>query len=60
MFDHLWVDVRVSGQIYAVNALYRPSTQLSNDEYESFLTASQDILTKLQITMLTPVCLHLT
>ena len=38
----------MGGKIYSVNALYRPSSQNTNDEYETFLTASHDILTKLQ------------
>ena len=48
LFEHLWVDIRVRGKLYAVNALYRPSTQTSNDEYDTFLTAANDILSKLQ------------
>ena len=36
LFDHLWEDIRVRGQIFAVNALYRPSRQTSNNDYETF------------------------
>ena len=46
-FEHLWVDVKVKGKIYAVNALYRPSTQTSSEEYETFLAASDNVLSRL-------------
>ena len=36
LFEHLWVDVKVKGNIYAINALYRPSTQTSAADYETF------------------------
>ena len=36
------------GKLYSVNALYRPSTQTTNDEYDTFLTAANDILSELQ------------
>ena len=48
MFEHLCVDIKVAGKIYAVNALYRPSTQTSVDDYTNFLTVTEDILTKLE------------
>ena len=47
MFEHLWVDIKVAGKIYAVNALYRPSTQTSSEDYENFLSFSEVILRKL-------------
>ena len=47
MFEHLWVDIKVAGLIYAVNALYRPSSQTSADDYNNFLTVTEEILTKL-------------
>ena len=47
MFEHLWVDVKVKGLIYAINALYRPSTQTSVSDYQTFLTAADEVLTKL-------------
>ena len=48
LFEHIWVDVKVCGKIYSVNALYRSSTQISIDDYQTFLSATEDILTKLQ------------
>ena len=46
-FEHLWVDIKVKGRIYAVNALYRPSTQTSSQEHEIFLAAADNVLSKL-------------
>ena len=46
-FEHLWVDIKVKDRIYAVNALYRPSTQTSSQEYETFLAAADNVLTRL-------------
>ena len=43
----MWVDVKVKGIIYAINALYRPSTQTSSADYDTFLTTAEDIMTKL-------------
>ena len=36
VFDHLWVDIKVCEKTHSVNALYRPSTQTTSDDYESF------------------------
>ena len=47
LFEHLWVDVTVKGKIYAINAMYRPSTQTSTEDYNTFLTAADEILTNL-------------
>ena len=47
-FDHLLVDIKVREKIYSVNALYRPSSQTTSDDYENFLTVTKNILTKLQ------------
>ena len=41
------VDIKVKDRIYAVNALYRPSTQTSSQEYETFLAAADNVLTRL-------------
>ena len=37
----------MKGKIYAINALYRPSTQTSTEDYNTFLTAADEILTNL-------------
>ena len=38
------MDIKVKGRIYAVNALYRPSTQTSSQEHEIFLAAADNVL----------------
>ena len=52
LFEHLWVDITVKGKIYAINAVYRPSTQTSSEEYTNFLTAAEEIMTKLDSQLL--------
>ena len=43
-YEHIWVDVKVNDKTYSINALYRPSTDNTNDKYEEFLIESEKIL----------------
>ena len=47
LYEHIWVDITVKGKVYAINAIYRPSTQTIAEEYNTFLTAADEIMTKL-------------
>ena len=46
-YEHIWADVKVNEKIYSINALYRPSTDNTNDKYEEFLTESETLLQRL-------------
>ena len=46
-YEHIWVDVKVNDKTYSINALYRPSTDNTNDIYDEFLTESEIILTNI-------------
>ena len=46
-YEHIWADIKVNEQIYSINALYRPSTDNTNDKYEEFLTESEILLHRL-------------
>ena len=43
-YEHIWADVKVNEKIYSINALYRPSTDNTNEKYEEFLTESETLL----------------
>ena len=43
-YEHIWVDVRVSDKIYAINCFYRPP---NNENHVEFLETADDILSKL-------------
>ena len=45
-FKHLWVDVNVKGQVYSLNAFYRPPNE-SNADHLLFMQEASIILTKL-------------
>ena len=45
-FEHLWVDVNVKGQVYSLNAFYRPPNE-SNADHSLFMQEANIILTKL-------------
>ena len=45
---NIWVDIKVNDKIYSVNALYRPSTDNTNEKYDEFLQESEIILNNLQ------------
>ena len=47
-YEHIWVDIKVNDKIYSVNALYRPSTDNTNEKYDEFLQESEIILNNLQ------------
>ena len=46
-YEHIWADVKVNDKIYSINALYRPSTDNTNDKYDEFLEESEKILENL-------------
>ena len=46
-YEHIWADVKVNDKIYSINALYRPSTDNTNDKYDEFLEESEKILDNL-------------
>ena len=43
-YEHIWVDVKANDKTYSINALYRPSTDNTNDKYEEFLNETEKIL----------------
>ena len=45
-FENIWVDVKVSGKTYAINALYRPPKHTS-DDHASFLSSTEILLSRL-------------
>ena len=45
-FEHIWADVKINGQIFAINALYRPPNE-SQADHDLFLNTAEDILEKL-------------
>ena len=45
-FEHIWVDVKLKNQTFAINAFYRPPNQSASD-HENFLSTAQSILEKL-------------
>ena len=45
-YEHIWTDVRLDGNVFAINALYRPSNE-SLADHQLFLDAAEDILSKL-------------
>ena len=47
LFEHLCVDVKVCEKIYCINTLYRPSTQTTSHDHETFLTTTEEILSNL-------------
>ena len=47
-YEHVFVDVYVNKQVYAVNALYRPSTQQSAEDHAVFLSTMEEILFQMQ------------
>ena len=48
-YEHIWADVKVNEKIYSINALYRPSTDNTNEKYDEFLTESETLLHRLSI-----------
>ena len=46
-YEHIWVDVKVNKDLYAINALYRPPNN-SNDDQTEFLATADSILTDLR------------
>ena len=45
-FEHLWVDINIKGQIYSLNAFYRPPNE-SMADHNLFLQEATSILTNL-------------
>ena len=45
-FEHIWVDVKVKGRTYAVNALYRPPNE-NSEAHDHFLETTNLILQRL-------------
>ena len=45
-FEHIWVDVRVDGNILAIDAFYRPPKE-SQADHQIFMDTAEDILYKL-------------
>ena len=48
LFEHLCDDVKVCGKICCVNTLYKPSTQTTSEDHETFLITKEEILSNLQ------------
>ena len=46
-YEHIWADVKVNDKVYSINALYRPSTDNTNEKYDEFLTESETLLERL-------------
>ena len=45
-FEHIWVDIRVRNETFALNALYRPPNE-TNESHNKFLDTASNILQKL-------------
>ena len=45
-FEHIWADVRVNGQTFAINGLYRPPNE-DAESHDLFLETTEKILTKM-------------
>ena len=45
-FEHIWVDVRLKDQLFAINTFYRPPVNLANEKTR-FLDFSEQVLLKL-------------
>ena len=45
-YEHIWVDIKIKNQIFAINALYRPPNE-NKEEHDLFLKVSDDLLQKL-------------
>ena len=45
-FEHIWVDVKISGRIFAINALYRPPNE-SSENHDLFLNNMETLLNSL-------------
>ena len=45
-YEHIWTDVRLDGNVFAINALYRPPNE-SLADHQLFLDAAEDILSNL-------------
>ena len=45
-FEHIWVDVFVSGKKYCINTMYRPPNE-SAEDHALFLLVSEEILAKI-------------
>ena len=45
-YEHIWVDVRLNGNVFAINVFYRPPNE-SQDEHQLFLDTAGEVLTKL-------------
>ena len=45
-FEHIWVDVRVNDNVFAINALYRPPNE-SQNEHQIFLETAHNILSNM-------------
>ena len=45
-FEHIWVDLRIRNDTFAINALYRPPNE-TNESHIKFLNTASDILQKL-------------
>ena len=42
-FEHIWTDVKLNGQIFSINALYRPPNE-SKADHDLFLSTAEEIL----------------
>ena len=45
-YEHIWADVRLNGNVFAINAFYGPPNESSAD-HQMFLDTAEDILSKL-------------
>ena len=45
-YEHLWADIRINNNIFAINALYRPPNE-SAENHQHFLNAAENILQQL-------------
>ena len=48
-YEHIWADVKINEKVYSINALYRPSTDNTNEKYDQFLVESETLLHKLSL-----------
>ena len=45
-YEHIWTDVRLNGNVFAINAFYRPPNE-SHDDHQLFIDTAEEILTNL-------------
>ena len=46
IYEHLWADIRINNNIFAINEMYRPPNE-SAENHQYFLNAAENILQQL-------------